>query len=294
MEKINSRRRLQKISREERLKKCAKDQDLLMNTHFNNISQVCSTLKKIRGEENKYINIPFIETLCGTYTGDNVLEGFRANCEILCNEIGEDNSLFLQDFYNRCIEDNKIIYEITKNDCNQIQHMSLQQLKNIIFKILKLKKACDVNMLTVEHLRFAGDKTLLILLDLLNKIIDQVSHLSSPQLNTAIATVVYKQKDKLVSNHKSHRLVRVCPLLGRIVNEYMRPELIKITRPGQNQNQYGFTKGISYLLAALQRHETEKFCIDTKKTFFTVTLDGASAFEVVNREIQTRELYCAG
>ena len=38
------------------IKKCAKDQDLLMNTHFNNISQVCSTLKKIRGEENKYIN----------------------------------------------------------------------------------------------------------------------------------------------------------------------------------------------------------------------------------------------
>ena len=29
-----------------------------------------------------------------------------------------------------------------------------------------------------------------------------------------------------------------------------------------------------------------------KRTFFSVTLDGASAFEVVNRTIQTRELYC--
>ena len=31
-----------------------------------------------------------------------------------------------------------------------------------------------------------------------------------------------------------------------------------------------------------------------KKTFFGCSLDGDSAFEVVNRAIQTRELYCAG
>ena len=47
-------------------------------------------------------------------------------------------------------------------------------------------------------------------------------------------------------------------------------------------------------MAALQRHEIEKFCIDQKKIFFGCTLDGNSAFEVVNRTILTRELYCAG
>ena len=31
-----------------------------------------------------------------------------------------------------------------------------------------------------------------------------------------------------------------------------------------------------------------------KKTFFVCSLDGESAFEVVDRQIQTRELYCAG
>ena len=48
------------------------------------------------------------------------------------------------------------------------------------------------------------------------------------------------------------------------------------------------------MMGALQRHEIEKFCIDSKKTFFGCSLDGESAFEVVNRAIQTRELYCAG
>ena len=34
--------------------------------------------------------------------------------------------------------------------------------------------------------------------------------------------------------------------------------------------------------------------MDTKKTFFGCSLDGESAFEVVNKGIQLRELYCAG
>ena len=82
-------------------------------------------------------------------------------------------------------------------------------------------------------------------------------------------------------NHKSHRLVRVTPLLGRIIDEYMRPELINIVRPVQNSNQYGFTETVSYLMGALQRHEVEKYCIDMKKTYFGCSLDGDSAFEVV-------------
>ena len=51
---------------------------------------------------------------------------------------------------------------------------------------------------------------------------------------------------------------------------------------------------MNYLLGALQRHEAEKYCLDNKLTFFGCSLDGESAFEVVNRDIQLRELYCAG
>ena len=48
------------------------------------------------------------------------------------------------------------------------------------------------------------------------------------------------------------------------------------------------------MMAALQQHEAEKFCFDQKKTFFGCSLDGESAFEVVNRAIQLRELYNDG
>ena len=147
--------------------------------------------------------------------------------------------------------------------------------------------------LTVEHLRYAGDNTLILILRLLNLIIDNISYLSEQQLNTAVASVVYKQKNKKVTHHKSFRLVRVTPILGRLIDEHIRPTFVKTTKPIQNQNQYGFTENVTYLMGALQRHECEKHSLDMKKTFFGCSLDGDGAFEVVNRVIQT-ELYMAG
>ena len=172
--------------------------------------------------------------------------------------------------------------------------MNIQNLKDILWKRLKPNKACDINKLTVEHIRFCGDETLHLILLLINNILTNISVLSSPQLNTAMATVIYKQKNKSLFEHSSHRMVRVVPLFSRIIDEFLRPVFVKIYKPIQNINQYGFTGGVSYLMAALQRHETEMFCVDEKKTFFSVSLDGASAFEVVNRQIQLRELYMAG
>ena len=69
---------------------------------------------------------------------------------------------------------------------------------------------------------------------------------------------------------------------------------VKISKPLQSSNQYGFTEQISYLMGALQRHEAQKYCIDNKKTFFGCSLDGDSAFEVVCRITQKRELYFSG
>ena len=46
-------------------------------------------------------------------------------------------------------------------------------------------------------------------------------------------------------------------------------------------------------MGALQRHEVKKFCIDSKRTLFSCSLNGDLAFEVFNRTIQTRELFCA-
>ena len=165
-----------------------KQHDELMDTHRNDISKVCKKLKQIRGDTSKTVDIPYIETLCGQYSGKNILEGFRANTEVLCNESSENVLRYDRAFYDLCIEDNQIIFDITSEQKVKIPQMTLTNLKDILFKKLKLGKACDIFKLSVEHLRFSGYKTLILILQLLNLIIDNISYLSEPQLNTPVAS----------------------------------------------------------------------------------------------------------
>ena len=129
------------------------------------------------------------------------MEGFCSNTEILCNsDPNEDKN----GFYKMCIEDNMMIFEITKEEEVKIPHMSLLNLKDILFKKLKLNKACDIYMLTVEHLRNVGDKSLVQILSLLNSLIDNINLLSSTKLITPIASIVDKGKKRSIYQHKSY------------------------------------------------------------------------------------------
>ena len=76
-----------------------------MEVQRNDISKVCKKLKQIRGETSNVIDIPYIDTLCGKYSKQNILEGFRANTEVLCNENQENSKLYNQVFYSMCVKD---------------------------------------------------------------------------------------------------------------------------------------------------------------------------------------------
>ena len=246
----------------------------------------------ISGANLKPTEISEIETFHGCYRGDNVLEVFRANTEHLCNE--KDGKNYSDEFLNRCLEDLIIIDEISEDEELKIPPITLENLQEIVHKKLKNNKACDIYHLTPEHLKHAGDEALLLMCELINRVLKNLKFLSAPEFKIAIASVIYKAKDKPKNHHKSYRLVRVCPLVGRIIDEYVRPLAVKISKPLQSKNQYGFTENITYIMGALQRHEAQKHCIDAKKTFFGCSLDGDSAFEVVSRIIQKRELYFSG
>ena len=74
----------------------------------------------------------------------------------------------------------------------------------------------------------------------------------------------------------------------------MRDLTIPIYTPLQNNNQYGFTEGIDYKMGILQRYECQQYCLDNKKTLFGLTVDGVSAFDVVERPILLWELFNTG
>ena len=113
-------------------------------------------LKSLGRIEKTYIN----ETLVARN------EVFCANTEALC--IAEEtNDIFDNHFYRMSTYDNMVIFDIAENESVKIPHMTLAQLNHILFKKLKVNKACDLFKLTVEHIRHVGDDTLIHLV--LNK-----------------------------------------------------------------------------------------------------------------------------
>ena len=171
--KLESQRALQKIQRDEVSENAKKQHEELMDTFNQNLSEVCIKLKKIRGQQIKPPIIPEIETFVGKYSGDNVLEGFRANTEYLCNEKPDNPETDFSDkFLHKCREDMMIINDIIENETLKIPPMTLDNIKEIIQKKLKRNKACDIYKLTPEHLKYAGDKVLTILCKLINRILE--------------------------------------------------------------------------------------------------------------------------
>ena len=158
---------------------------------------------------------------------------------------------------------------------------------------MKAGKACDIYQVTVEHLRHCGDQAKQQILNLINRILHDIYYLSCPQIKLGLGTPIQK-KQKPLSKSNSYRRITVTPIIGAIIDYYLDPIAEALFRTSQSPDQLGFTAEISYLLAALQRGECQRWAIDQKKTCFGVSLDGEAAFPSVEREIQVRELYTIG
>ena len=255
-------------------------------------SSVYAMMKRERGAKTPgYTTL--LHTPIGTYYGGDVLEGFAADAEHLAR-VTKDDEVTDKQFYRLCKLDNKYIFEVEKHSDIRIPPMTLGQLEDILNKRMKLGKSCDIYQLTVEHLRYSGADAKAQILKLLNRILSNISSLACPQLKLGLGTAIHKGKNKPFSKSSSYRRITVTPILGAIIDYYVEPPTEAIFRVEQSPDQLGFTSGLSYLMAAIQRGECQRWAVDRKMTCFGVSLDGEAAFPSVERAIQVRELYAAG
>ena len=255
-------------------------------------TKVFAMMKSYR--RGKSQNMPDrLDTPLGTYHGADVLEGFAADAEELGRHEGESFQ-YDNDFYRLCVQDNLYIFQFKGDSEVKIPKMSINDLNTIIEKNMKRGKACDIYQLTAEHLKYAGEKTRYHILNLINDIIDNIYYLTCPQAKIGLSTAIHKRKRKPLTSASSYRRVTVTPQLGSILDRFIDPMTESIFRPRQSPDQYGFTKGLSYLMASVVRGECQRWALDEKKTCFGVSFDGKAAFPSVEREIQIREIFAVG
>ena len=287
-----ARANLQRLVRHQATMKSIRQNNELMQLTARDRSKIFSLIKKARGEvSNSTTNI--LHTPVGTYYDEDILEGFAADAEHL-GRPNEGASNCDQSFYKLCKLDNYYIFDFPADKHAKIPLMTITQLNRILSTKMKPGKACDVYQLTVEHLRHCGDQAKLHILAYINSILQNIYYLSCPQIKLGLGTAIHKGKKKSFSRSSSYRRITVTPIIGALIDYYLDPIAEAIFRPHQSPDQLGFTSGTSYLLAAIQRGECQRWAVDKKVTCFGVSLDGEAAFPSVERDIQVRELYAAG
>ena len=289
-----SRGVFQRIYRYENELKLIRNNNKIMEADKSNKKEFFKIIKSIRSSRtSQHPNTLTTPAGDGTYHGTDTLEGFTADAELLGSNTGESET-YDNEFYKLCILENCYIFDLKDSEAIRIPIMKISDLENILNREMKLNKACDIYQLTVEHLRYSGAKAKLIILGLINDIICNINYLACPQVKLGLSTCAYKGKNKPITDANSYRRITVTPQIGCILDRYIDPIAEKVFLKVQSSDQLGFTQGLSYLMAAVERGECQRYAIDTKQTCFGVSFDGKAAFPSVNRDIQLRELHACG
>ena len=284
---IEARSNLQRIIRCEENTKNLRTNVFLMNADIYDKKRVYARMKRARNEKSTKPNKLY--TSAGEYSGDDILEGFAADSEFSSTARGKYEE-FDNDFYELCRSDNSYIFEFKGEDQVKIPEMSRKDFTDIVYKEMKPGKACDAYKLTVEHIRECGEAAQECIRHLINMIINNIYYLTCPQIKVGLGSCIFKGKKKPVEQANSYRRVTVTPHIGAILDRYLNPIARDHLKAVQNSGQYGFTEGISYLMAAVERGECQRWALDNKMTCYGISLDGEAAFPSVEREILLSEL----
>ena len=287
-----SRANFQQIRRRQSNQKTIRLNNLLMHLNKYDKTKYFNLIRRLQGQPQKQV-LKELHTPAGIYYGEDTLEGFANDAELLAQHLGE-SSEYDNEFYRLCIQDNQFIFDFKDNDYITLPEMKLEDLEKIINTEMKNGKAPDIYKLTSEHLKHCGIVAKRVILRLINSILSDIYYLSCPQVKAGLGTAVFKGKKKSPFLSSSYRRITVTPQVGSIIDRYLDPIAEEIFRPVQSSEQYGFTQGVSYLVAAVLRGECQRWALDTKQTCFGISFDGKAAFPSVDRDIQLRELFSCG
>ena len=105
-------------------------------------------IRKLRGQmPTKSPQV--LHTPVGSFYGRDTLEGFASDAEFLAQKI-EDNHSFDNEFYQLCVHDNVILFELKDSNGIEINRMTARDLDKILDKELKKVKAQNLYRLTLR------------------------------------------------------------------------------------------------------------------------------------------------
>ena len=173
---------------------------------------------------------------------------------------------------------------------NSINILSADDIKQAVRR-LNSGKAADTEGLQAEHLKFASDKAMQVLANIINRIFREKK---IPIETKAGYKMLIPKKGKDLLEQSSHRGITVTALLGKLIEHVLLDIGGSRLRNHISQLQFGFEQGKSPAMATLCLSEAAAHARDTKQQPYVTTLDAVKAFDVVNHNLLKQKLHHSG
>jgi hypothetical protein len=192
---------------------------------------------------------------------------------------------FDQNHFDLVKYDFEIMESITQNRPNHHQEVSREETRKAV-AALNPGRAADIVGLQSEHLKLATYQLVTHLQAIANTVLESGGTLDSIQ-RAYVLPIHKKGKDEFSLD--SYRGITITPTLSKLLEHIVGTRIRELFI--QNPLQYGFSKGLSPVLAILAVTEAISHAIDTKTPLYVITLDVKKAFDVVCQTSLLRKLF---
>ena len=214
--------------------------------------------------------------------------GFAAYYEDLA--IPKDSSEFDSDYKDRLAYDLYLMRSIATHTSDDLPDITADEVRIAVRK-LHNNKAADEFGLVSEHVKCAGPHILEPLATVLSAIVN-TKHIPE-QFKSGLLHPIHK-KGKDASLFSNYRGITVTSLIGKLFEHVILHRIEDFLPKEQSPLQFGFTRGLSPLMAALILSETVVEQTEKGMPLYLSFLDTQKAFDVVSHVSMKCKLFHQG
>ena len=144
---------------------------------------------------------------------------------------------------------------------------------------MKNNSALDYYHLNSEYIKNGGATSILFLTKYLNLCFQHIEYGVPEEELYGVATLAYKGKGKDITKPQSHRIITVCPYLGKLKEMAICDLCIPILRPLKPKSQLGFTSGLAVKIANVLVTEKRGIALQENEVILHEFLDASCAFD---------------
>ena len=259
-----------------------------MELHENNDNEFFKLVRKQRNINDSKIT-PMIFNDKVLTEEEQIKEGWAGYFEQLATPLQSD--FFDQEHFDNTNRDITNIHEhAIESPSDSIPLFSSNEVRKTIMSF-KNKKSPDEESISAEHMKYAGDKLISMITDIVNYIFQNVDIPNF--LKSGIAYPILKN-GKPKSDPNSYRKIVVTNSIGKIIDKLHLQHNENRVKDQQCKLQKGFTKGQMPLIAALILTELITEAKRSKSPLYVALMDARKAFDILWHSGLLRQMFNFG